>query len=350
MKEKGIELFKVSNFWKPHRDNTRYRYDCLEFHSDYIELLRSCEMMAYLMRSYTVWEITCGALGHPGGSFSEAEFLSVLFNYVLRYDSKEPKWAHRDVFYLSKCHACPSLYTSLSMLGYFPVEDLKGYGQWNSGLESHPDCLRTPGIEISGGSLGQIPGVAVGRALAIRYNGQDDSDRMVYCLVGDGEINEGSVWEAFMAAGHYELDNLVFIIDYNKVQAKGFVNQDMRIEPLADKLRAFNLQVYEIQNGHNVSEIINTFNHMSAQRMGKPQSIILNTVKGKKVSQCQYNPNWHTSAPRSAEAAGVWLQEIWAQDGKRLGIPAEFPTLLTEAIVKMPPIHELVDEITDKQQ
>ena len=306
-------------------------------------------MLAYLIRSYTVYEMTCAGLGHPGGSFSEAEFLSVLYNYALRFDPANPGWAMRDVFYLSKCHTAPALYTALALFGYFALEKLKYYGAWDGGLESHPDCLVTPGIEISGGSLGQIPGVAVGRALAIRRKGPDQNDRMVYTLVGDGECNEGSVWEAFMAAGHYRLDNLVFFIDYNKVQAKGFVNLDMSIEPLAEKLRAFNFRVYETQNGHDVSELIDLFNRMSVQRSGRPIAVILNTVKGKKVRECQFNPNWHTSVPRSVEAAGLWLEELWRQDGERLGVSESFPSALAEAIEIVPPVHDNPDAILDRQ-
>jgi transketolase len=255
----------------------------------------------------------------------------------------------RDVFYLSKCHTAPALYTVLAVFGYFPLERLKYYGAWDGGLESHPDCLVTPGIEISGGSLGQIPGVAVGRALAIRKNGPEQNDRVVYVLLGDGECNEGSVWEAFMAAGHYGLDNLVMIIDYNKVQAKGFVSLDMSIEPLAEKLRAFNFQVFETQNGHDVAELIELFNRMGAQRKGRPIAVILNTVKGKKVGECQFNPNWHTSAPRSVEAAGAWLEELWHQDGARLGVPEGFPSSLTAAIEIVPPRHDNPDQIQDRQ-
>ena len=344
-----INVLDASQFWKPFRENTLEKYDCLPFHSEYPELLKSSEILAYLIRSYTVWEMTCGALGHPGGSFSEAECLAVLFNHVLRFDPKDPKWPMRDVFYLTKCHAAPALYTVLALTGYFPMQKLKYYGAWDSGLESHPDCLVTPGIEVSGGSLGQIQGVAVGRALGIRNNGPDHNDRMVYALIGDGECNEGSVWEAFMAAGHWKLDNLVFIIDYNKVQAKGFVSQDMSIEPLVDKLRAFNLEVFATQNGHDVGELVDTFTRIGAQRHGKPVALILNTIKGKKVRECQYNPNWHTSAPRSAHAAGAWLKELWDQDGKRLGIPEAFHLGLTQAIEIVPPVHGNPDEIQEKQ-
>ena len=348
-KGKKLNPMEASRFWTPFRKNTMRRYDCLPFHEDYRGLVRNTEILAYLIRSYSVWEMTCGALGHPGGSFSEAEFISVLYNYLLRFDPGDPKWPMRDVFYLSKCHACPAQYTALALFGYFHLQKLKYYGAWDSGLESHPDWLETPGIEISGGSLGQIPGVAVGRALAIRRNGPDHNDRIVYALLGDGECNEGTVWEAFMAAGHYKLDNLIFVIDYNKVQAKGFVNLDMSIEPLADKLRAFNLNVFETQNGHDVAELVDLFTRIGVQRRGKPTAVILNTIKGKKVREAQLNPNWHTSAPRNIEAAGIWLEELWDQDGRRLGIPKEFPEALTRAIEIVPPYHDNPDKIEDRQ-
>ncbi len=345
----NVDPFDFSSYWRPFREDMARTRDVFPHHDEYRDLLRSTETLAYLIRSYTVYEMTCAALGHPGGSFSEAEAIATLFNYVLRFSASDPKWDMRDVFYLSKCHACPSLYTALSMFGYFPVQDLKKYGAWDSGLESHPDCLVTPGIEISGGSLGQIPGVAVGRAMGIRRNGPEHYGRMVYVLIGDGECNEGSVWEAFMAAGHYKLDNVVFMIDNNKVQAKGFVHIDMSVEPLADKLRAFNLEVYETSNGHDVSELIDTFTQIRQERRGKPLAIILNTIKGKKVRECEFNPNWHTSAPRTIDKAGMWLEEIWLQDGERLGVPAEFPKALHQAIEVVPPVHDNPDNITEKQ-
>jgi transketolase len=346
----AFDPLDVGQLWTPFRPNTRTRLERLPFQPEYADLLRNTETLAYLIRSYTTWQMTCAALGHPGGSFSEAEVLAVLFNYVLRFDPTDPDWSMRDVFYLSKGHACPALYTVLALFRYFEVERLKFYGMWGSGLESHPDSTETPGIEVSGGSLGQIPGVAVGRSLGMRFNGPDHGDRMIYVLMGDGECNEGSVWEAFMAAGHYKLDNIVFIIDYNKVFAKGFLAQDMSLEPLADKLRAFNLDVYDVRNGHDVSELVDLFNVITAQRRGKPAAVILNTVKGKNVDQAQYNVNWHTSAPRSAAAAGLWLDELWEHDGKRLGIPRAFPEALTAITEIVGPLHGSTDTIIDRQQ
>jgi len=346
---KQADTFSISELWQPFRKDTTRYLDVLKFHEQYPVLLKNTETLAYLIRSLSVWEMTCAELGHPGGSLSEAEIISSLFNYALRFDHKNPRWDMRDVFYLSKCHACPGVYALLALCRYFPIADLKSYGAWGSHLESHPDWLKTPGIEISGGSLGQIAGVAVGRALALRKNGNDHADRLVYVLLGDGECNEGSVWEAFMAAGHYKLDNLVFMIDYNKVEAKGFVHEDMSIEPLVDKLAAFNLQPHEVNNGHNVSEIIDLFTYLRSQRKGKPSALVFNTIKGKKVRMCQFNPNWHTSAPRRIETAKVWLEDLWEADGERLGIPHEFVQTIGDAIEIVPPQHMNPDEICEKQ-
>ncbi len=343
------EVLRASTLWQPFRHRPDTLYDCLPHHETYTGLLHNSEKLAYLVRSYTVYEMTCAALGHPGGSLSEAELLAVLFDYALRYRAAEPGWEMRDVFYLSKCHACPSLYTVLALCGYFPLEDLRGYGAWSSHLESHPDSRRTPGIEVSGGSLGQIPGVAVGRALGMRRRGPDHADRMVYVLVGDGECQEGSVWEAFMAAGHYGLDNLVVLIDSNKVQAKGAVADDMSVYPLDRKLEAFGFDVYEVGNGHDCDELVRLFNSIRHRRRGKPIGVVVHTVKGKKVAMCQSNPNWHTSAPRSTAQAQGWLRELWEQDGRRLGIPAEFAEALGAAIEIVPPEHDNPDKVLDRQ-
>ncbi len=341
--------FEYKLIWEPDRKNRRQFKEIFSHQDGYKNLVESTERLAYLIRSYSVYSMTCGALGHPGGSFSEAELLATIYNYVLRYDPAEPFWPMRDIFYLSKCHACPGLYAALALVGYFPVEDLGRYGSWDSYLESHPDSTTTPGIEIAGGSLGQIPGVAVGRALGMKKRGPDHYDRMIYVLIGDGECNEGSVWEAFMAAGHYQLDNIVFIIDNNKVQAKGFVNSDMSIEPLADKMAAFKITPWEVKNGHNVAELIDLFNTLTTQRRGKPNAIILNTIKGKNVEDCQLNPNWHTSAPRETGMAQSWLMELWERAGLRLGVNEDFPVSLGKSIKVVPPLHNNPDEIVDKQ-
>ena len=300
-KERALDPLDAARFWKPFRSNTLQRSDCLPFHADYPELLKSSEILAYLIRSYTVWEMTCGALGHPGGSFSEAEGAAVLFNYALRFDAKDPKWPMRDVFYLTKCHAAPALYTVLALYGYFPIQRLKYYGAWESGLESHPDCLVTPGIEVSGGSLGQIAGVAVGRALGIRNNGPDHNDRMVYALLGDGECNEGSVWEAAMAAHHYKLDMLTAFIDRNHMMIDGRTEDIMSLEPLAEKWKAFGWEVREI-DGHDYARIGEAIEGAQATK-GTPTVIICSTVKGKGVDFMEDQVKWHYGSIDSELAA-----------------------------------------------
>lgn len=349
MDEKISYQLNLKTLWQPWRTNSKTTYDCLPFHEDYQELLNNTEKLAYIIRSLTTYEMTCGSVGHPGGSMSETEILAVLFNYVLRFDPKAPNWSKRDVLYLSKCHACPALYTTLALFGYYSIDELKYYGQWGSMLEAHPDWTKTPGIEISGGSLGQIPGVAVGRALGMSKLGPDSAQRRVYTIIGDGECQEGSVWEAFMSAGQYGLDNLVFIIDYNKVQAKGFVHADMGIEPLDDKLKAFGHEVYTVDNGHDVSELISLFNRIKAARRGKPISVIVNTIKGKKISEALFNMNWHTSAPKTKEVASAWLEELWEQDGRRLDIPHTFVETIINNIEKLPALHEDPDAFIDAQ-
>ena len=152
-----------------------------------------------------------------------------------------------------------------------------------------------------------------------------------------------------MAAGHYKLDNLVFIIDNNKVQAKGYVHSDMSIEPIADKLAAFKITPWEVKNGHNVAELVDLFNTLHTQRRGKPNAIVLNTIKGKGVSETQLNPNWHTSAPRETGMAQDWLMELWERDGRRLGVDKNFPVELGNAIKVVPPLYDDPDEIIDKQ-
>ncbi len=152
-----------------------------------------------------------------------------------------------------------------------------------------------------------------------------------------------------MAAGHYGLDNLVFVIDYNKVQAKGFVKDDMTMEPLADKLRAFNMDVFEIRNGHNIDEIVSTFNLLRANRRGRPLAVVLNTVKGYSVDMCSFNTNWHTSAPRSVDQAAGWLFEMWEGSGRRLGIPRRFVERLVDDIEIAAPLHDNPDAVKDNQ-
>ena len=254
---------------------------------------------AYQIRRLSLEMITYGQVGHPGGSLSQAEILSCLYFSELNLRPEDPHWPERDRFVMSKAHACPGQYAALALRGFFPVEEIYTYGANDSRLQSHPDMRKTPGIEMSGGALGQGLSTAVGMAMALRHFKRYTA--RVYCLVGDGETNSGQIWEAAMAAAHYGVDNLIAITDYNKVQAKGFVHEMMAIEPLADKWRAFGWEVEEV-DGHDVCELLQALHRARYVHVrGRPSMIIAHTVKGQGVTWMEFNPRWHTHAPLPAE-------------------------------------------------
>jgi len=215
-------------------------------------------------------------VGHIGGSLSIAEVLSVLYYKVMRIDPKNPKWEGRDRFVLSKGHAGPALYSVLADLGYFPYDWIYTLNKPNTNLPSHCDRLKTPGVDMTAGSLGQGLSAAVGMALAEKIK---KSDVRVYALIGDGESQEGQIWEAAMFASHNKLNNLIAFTDYNKMQIDGYVYEVNNLEPLADKWRAFNWHTIEV-DGHNVEEIYNAIREGFVQQ-DKPTMIILHTIKGK---------------------------------------------------------------------
>lgn len=261
-------------------------------------LMENLKEKAYQIRKLSIELIAHGKVGHPGGSLSEADVLAALYFQVLRVDPQKPTWDERDRFVLSKGHTCPALYAALALRGFFSVEELFTYGFIDSRLQSHPDMKKTPGIEISGGSLGQGLSVAVGIALgAICLN----KFFRIFCLIGDGETNEGQIWEAAMTAAHYHLDNLITIMDYNKVQAKGFCHKLMGIEPVVDKWESFGWKVREI-DGHDMEQILNAF-HIATDihRCGKPTLIVAHTIKGKGVPWMEFNCEWHTHPPNEEE-------------------------------------------------
>ena len=265
------------------------------------------EKKAFEIRCLALEMITYGQVGHPGGSLSEAEQVACLYFSEMNHDPKNPGWDERDRFIMSKAHGCPGQYAALAIAGYFPIEECYTYGRIDSRLQSHPDCRKTPGIEISGGSLGQGLSVAVGMAMAQRHFNNFKS--VVYCMLGDGECDSGQIWEAAMSAAHYRCDNLIAIIDYNKVQAKGFTSDLMCIEPLADKWRAFGWEVQEV-DGHDIRELLEAL-HIARyiQKRGRPSVIIAHTVKGKGVSWMEFNSRWHTHAPLPNESDRA-LKEI----------------------------------------
>jgi transketolase len=261
-------------------------------------------LKATAIRRHIVRMVAAAASGHPGGSLSAADILAALYFRVLRVDPGNPNWPGRDRFVLSKGHAAPALYAALAERGFFPVEELTGLRGIGSHLQGHPDRKGTPGVDASTGSLGQGLSIAVGLALAGRL---DKADWRVYALLGDGEIQEGQVWEAAMAAAHYGLDNLTAFLDHNGLQIDGPVGEVMGIEPVVDKWQAFGWHVISI-DGHDLGAILRACAEAAATR-GRPSIIIAATVKGRGVSFMENRPEWHGKAP-GAEQAEAALREL----------------------------------------
>ena len=236
--------------------------------------------------------------GHPGGSLSAAELFTYLYCKEMNIDPANPKWDDRDRFVLSKGHTAPGLYAALAYRGFFPVEDLPTLRHIGSYLQGHPNMNTVPGVDMSTGSLGQGISCAVGMALGLKHQGKK---ARVYTLLGDGEIQEGQVWEACMSAAHYQLDNLVVIVDNNGLQIDGDIAKVMSPYPIADKLEAFGFRVEAI-DGHDFQQIEAAFQTARATK-GKPTAIVMKTVKGKDVSFMENNAGWHGKAPNDAEFA-----------------------------------------------
>jgi transketolase len=234
--------------------------------------------------------------GHPGGSLSSVELVSALYFAVLNYRNNDPHWPGRDRFIISKGHGVPTVYAALARAGCIDRSELEGLRRFGSALQGHPDHVRLPFIEAATGSLGQGLSVAVGMALAQRFA---EYDYRVYCLLGDGEMQAGQVWEAAMSAGKFKLDNLTAVADYNKVQLDGHVRDIMDLEPLADKWRAFRWNAIEI-DGHDMRAVLDAFTQARATK-GRPTVIIAHTVKGKGVSFMEDTPAWHGKAPNAEE-------------------------------------------------
>lgn len=250
------------------------------------------------MRVDIIRMIEAAGNGHPGGSLSVIDLLAVLYWKFLKHDPKNPAWEGRDRLILSKGHACPALYAAMAYRGYFPKERLMTLRKLGSPLQGHPDRLRLPGIEFSTGSLGQGLSVGVGMAIAAKM---DRKDWKTVVILGDGEMQEGQCWEALMSAPKFELDNLIAIVDYNGGQIDGPVKEVMDIEPLTDKLAAFNWEVQAI-DGHDLGAIEAALKKAWAAKDGKPQAIVANTVKGKGVSFMEHNIAWHGNAPKKDDA------------------------------------------------
>lgn len=262
------------------------------------------ESMAKQLRRHVITMIANAGSGHPGGSLSAADIVTALYFKVMRHDPSNPQWSDRDRFVLSKGHAAPILYAALAECGYFPVEELSTLRKLGSRLQGHTDRTLTPGVEMSAGSLGQGLSYGIGIALAGRL---DRRDYHVYVLLGDGECDEGQVWEAAMLAPHFKLDNLTAIIDHNDLQLDGRVCDIMGLEPLADKWRAFNWHAFEI-DGHDMKQILETLDK-ARKTKGKPTVVIAHTVKGKGVSFMENNVDFHGKAPTPQEAE-IALKEL----------------------------------------
>ena len=245
--------------------------------------------------------------GHPGGSLSASDLFAYLYFKEMKVDPANPKWEDRDRFVLSKGHTAPGLYAALAHKGFFPVEELLTLRHVGSRLQGHPNMNETPGVDMSTGSLGQGVSAACGMALAAKYQGKD---HRVYTLLGDGEIQEGQVWEAFMFAHHYKLDNLCVIIDNNGLQIDGRVDDVMSPYPIPEKLRAFGFEVAEI-DGHDFDQMEAAF-AKARETKGVPFAIVMTTVKGKGVSFMEDQAGWHGKAPND-EQCETALAELRAQ-------------------------------------
>ncbi len=245
--------------------------------------------------------------GHPGGSLSAADVFTYLYFKELNIDPKNPKWDGRDRFVLSKGHTAPGLYSALANRGFFPVEDLKTLRHIDSYLQGHPNMNTVPGVDMSTGSLGQGISAAVGMAIAAKY--QNKTNR-VYALLGDGEIQEGQVWEACMAASHYKLDNLCIVVDNNGLQIDGAVKDVMSPYPIVGKLEAFGFKV-EAVDGHDFDALEKAFAN-ARETKGAPYAIVMTTVKGKGVSYMENQAGWHGKAPNDAEYEQA-MNELKAQ-------------------------------------
>jgi len=271
------------------------------------ELVRELEEIAITVRQEIVKMTSNAKSGHLGGSLSCVDILVALYFHQLNHNPRNPSWPGRDRFVLSKGHAAPALYGTLALSGYFPKEELSTFRNINSRLQGHPDNKKTPGVEISTGSLGQGLAVAVGMALGFKLAGKNNQ---VYALVGDGELDEGEIWEAAMFASHYKIVNITVLVDRNHGQNDGRTEEVMSIEPLAVKWSAFDWSVLEV-DGHNIKNILDVLDR-SMENRSKPIVIIAETVKGKGISFVEGNNDYHAK-PLPKELVAQAIAEL----GKR---------------------------------
>ncbi|RKY52896.1 MAG: transketolase [Candidatus Neomarinimicrobiota bacterium] len=289
--------------------------------------------LANIMRGYNLISLCAAGSGHLGGTMSIMDIVAVLYLKEIRHDPKNPDWPDRDRVIFSTGHKAPALYIGLGMSGYFNVEDVVTLRKLFSPFQGHPHWLKCKGVEFSTGSLGQGLSISVGQALAGKLDGKD---YRVYCIMGDGEQQEGQIWEAILEAGHYKLDNLCGIIDFNKLQIDGWVKDVMNIEPIEDKYRAFGWEVIRI-DGHNIDEIIQAFDK-ARKIKGKPTVIVADTIKGKGVSYAENIAGWHGKAPN---------YDLMIQGLEELGLKNYFD--LDKLFKKANDYQTKVDEHLDKK-
>ena len=266
--------------------------------------IKQMEEIAKRLRRHIITMTGKAGSGHPGGSLSAVEIITVLYFMLLRHNPQYPQWSDRDRFILSKGHAAPLLYAALAECGYFPLDELSTLRQLDSRLQGHTDRTATPGVEMSAGALGQGLSFAIGIALAGRLNSQN---YRAYVLLGDGECDEGQIWEGAMAAAHFKVDNLTAIVDNNRQQIDGWNRDVMNLDPFNEKWQAFGWHVIEV-DGHDFTQLINAFNQAKSIR-GKPTIIIAHTIKGKGVSFMENNLDFHGKAP-NAEEVKIALKEL----------------------------------------
>ena len=261
-----------------------------------IEDNKKLEEMTKKVRLGIIEAVYSNQSGHPGGSLSIADIMTVLYFNEMNIDNENPKWEDRDRLVLSKGHCSPALYSALANRGYFPVEDLKTFRNINSYLQGHPDMKHIPGVDMTTGSLGQGLSAANGMAISAKL---DNKNYRVYCILGDGEIEEGQIWEAAMASNKYKLDNLCVIVDNNNLQIDGTIEEVMDSNPIDEKFKSFGFQIIKI-DGHDIEEIKKAF-EVARNIKDKPTCIIAKTIKGKGVSFMENQVGWHGKAPNKEQ-------------------------------------------------
>lgn len=258
--------------------------------------IKELENIAKKIRKDIIEQVYRAGSGHPGGSLSIADIMAVLYFYEMNIDVNNPGWKDRDRFVLSKGHCAPALYSSLANRGFFELEELKEFRKIDGKLQGHPDMTKIPGVDMTTGSLGQGLSTANGMAIAGKL---DNKNYRVYCLLGDGEIEEGQIWEAAMASSKYKLDNLCVIVDNNNLQIDGTIEEVMSSKPIDEKFRSFGFQIIKI-DGNDVDEIVKAFD-VAKSIKGKPTCIIAETIKGKGVSFMENKVEWHGKAPNEEQ-------------------------------------------------